>query len=450
MSADDDVRDLLTLAAEPPDGPLRVDARDAVRRWRRRKRKQWFGLAAAVVLVAGVAIPGVFAIGHHRAPVSTVTTNPRPPAEGADAAELAAGHWATLPPAPIPARSGATVVWDGSELLVWGGAARKDEDVFRANGAAYNPATGRWRVLPAAPLSPRSGQAAVWTGHELLIWGGYNSAEQLTADGAAYDPSSNSWRMLPAAPMSARTDAFAVWTGSQAIFLGGHADVFNETAGNDGDGASFDPVSDTWRHLAAPYAPSGHGLQFSAVVQTDGELLAWSEWEHTIVLSPNATTAQYGADLFSYDEQDGQWRSLSTLPGVFTAISYGFWTGTAVVALGDNFCGGCAGPPQSGSESEFKPATGERVTLPRDPLGVGQPAAVWTGGALFEYGPTSEVVGGAAAYDPTRGAWTRIASAPPGCQNPDLSLIWTGRQVLSYCPTAASGGLSFTPGRASG
>jgi hypothetical protein len=55
-----------------------------------------------------------------------------------------------------------------------------------AGGEAYNPATRTWRQLPAMPFS-RADFAAVWTGSQVLVWGGYTTSENYT-DGAAYTP----------------------------------------------------------------------------------------------------------------------------------------------------------------------------------------------------------------------------------------------------------------------
>ena len=49
-------------------------------------------------------------------------------------------------------------------------------------------ATEGWRRLAGAPLSPRVGHSAVWTGSELLVWGGRVPGGAAKADGAAYDP----------------------------------------------------------------------------------------------------------------------------------------------------------------------------------------------------------------------------------------------------------------------
>jgi hypothetical protein len=49
-----------------------------------------------------------------------------------------------------------------------------------------------WRRLAAGPLAPRVGHSAVWTGSELLIWGGATGEDCVDgcprADGLAYRP----------------------------------------------------------------------------------------------------------------------------------------------------------------------------------------------------------------------------------------------------------------------
>ena len=59
-------------------------------------------------------------------------------------------------------------------------------------GIAYTPATNSWSILPPAPLARggRSGAAMVWTGREVVIWGGWSTAAASPPyqDGAAYLP----------------------------------------------------------------------------------------------------------------------------------------------------------------------------------------------------------------------------------------------------------------------
>ena len=51
----------------------------------------------------------------------------------------------------------------------------------------YDPAANRWQTFAAGPLSSRVLHTAVWTGQEMLVWGG-TSGETALADGAAYRP----------------------------------------------------------------------------------------------------------------------------------------------------------------------------------------------------------------------------------------------------------------------
>ena len=69
--------------------------------------------------------------------------------------------------APV-ARSNHTAVWTGSEMIVWGGS-------FLNTGGRYNPATDSWTAttITNAP-SARSVHTAVWTGSEMIVWGGFS------------------------------------------------------------------------------------------------------------------------------------------------------------------------------------------------------------------------------------------------------------------------------------
>jgi len=141
----------------------------------------------------------------------------------------ATNTWRRIAPLPAP-RGGASVVWDGRELLVVGGAAGR---TAARVGFAYNPATNRWRRLPPTD-SGRIGAAAVWTDSRLLLWGGTTSpgGTAVPRHGLAYDPRTNSWSALPQAPLAGRQQPTAVWTGRSLITWGG---------GTKNDGAAFTP-----------------------------------------------------------------------------------------------------------------------------------------------------------------------------------------------------------------
>src|SRR5205823_131341 len=72
---------------------------------------------------------------------------------------------------PPTARSAHTAVWTGSEMIVWGGANKGVG--FLNSGGRYNPSTDSWvaTTLSGAPIA-RSHHTAVWTGSEMIVWGG--------------------------------------------------------------------------------------------------------------------------------------------------------------------------------------------------------------------------------------------------------------------------------------
>jgi N-acetylneuraminic acid mutarotase len=184
----------------------------------------------------------------------------------------ATDRWRTGAPPPF-ARNNATVVWSGSEMLVWSGnraPTGSDPSTFadvRADGAAYNPTTDKWRAIPTAPVPARNLSEAVWTGHAMLAWGG-SGPNGLVGRGAAYNPATNTWRALPLSPLKARISHQIVWTGREMLVWGGQV----ETTSTDPavvyphDGAAYDPATNTWRRLAAaPPSPPAMRSAWSAV-----------------------------------------------------------------------------------------------------------------------------------------------------------------------------------------
>src|SRR5262245_22108107 len=66
--------------------------------------------------------------------------------------ELDPGATAPLPPAPIPAVNGSAMVWTGTELIVWGGLVDDEPCCSRSqDGAAFDPAAGTWRPIAPPP-----------------------------------------------------------------------------------------------------------------------------------------------------------------------------------------------------------------------------------------------------------------------------------------------------------
>src|SRR5205823_10998772 len=67
-----------------------------------------------------------------------------------------------------------TAVWTGSEMIVWGG-----DNCFLScdvnTGGRYNPSTDSWTTTSTTNAPDgRHNHTAVWTGSEMIVWGGFN------------------------------------------------------------------------------------------------------------------------------------------------------------------------------------------------------------------------------------------------------------------------------------
>jgi len=103
-------------------------------------------------------------------------------------------------------------VWTGIEMIVWG-RVRTPMELSSIPAADTTP---RWTVgqntqhHPMLP-SARYLHTAVWTGSEMIVWGGYDGNNNVNT-GARYNPGTNSWtanRYPPGAP-SSRSEHTAV------------------------------------------------------------------------------------------------------------------------------------------------------------------------------------------------------------------------------------------------
>jgi hypothetical protein len=161
--------------------------------------------------------------------------------------------------APSP-RFGHSAVWTGKEMTIFGGL---NQGFAVGGGVSYNPETGLWKSLPKSNSpSSRYGHCALWTGEEMIIWGGYNWASfdsGYGASGAIYNPKSNAWKKMSGvgAPPGGFAVNRAVWTGAELIVWGG----IDGDMGPTNYGARYDPKVDSWsamNSVGAPDARAGH------------------------------------------------------------------------------------------------------------------------------------------------------------------------------------------------
>jgi hypothetical protein len=116
-------------------------------------------------------------------------------------------------------------VWTGSEFIVWGGGAITSGWIFSQTGGRYDPAADVWTPTSTngAPEG-RARTAAVWTGEELFAWGGCTGSTCLVDvhTGGLYNPATDTWTATTTDHViEGREFHTMVWTGSEVIVWGG-------------------------------------------------------------------------------------------------------------------------------------------------------------------------------------------------------------------------------------
>ena len=198
----------------------------------------WPAAGIAVVVLGRVGV--VAAVGLGGSGDDDGRTQTSPTATTTTVAGPAPGASLPMSEAPIEPRLEPTTVWTGSELIVWGGWACDETgcgDRRVVDGARYDPAADRWRPMAALPAAfgldeSWASAVAVWTGTEVVA---------LPAEGpvVAYDPGADRWRIVS---VGADVDPWrARWSGSEVVVL--------EVSGRL---EALDPVTGTWRTLPPP------------------------------------------------------------------------------------------------------------------------------------------------------------------------------------------------------
>lgn len=275
-------------------------------------------------------------------------------APGASPFTELAGSWTRMSDAPIAGRSGYVALSVDRGTFIWAG-----DSTDPMAGAIYQAADDTWtRVAPVADQSIRYSPAAVWTGEEVLIWGGNDDPE-----GLRYDPELDRWATLPVAPIDPGY-ALGAWTGSEFVVVNGATQV-----------AAWSPKSMTWRRL--PDAPLPQGAMVS--VWTGQELIVLGLTEGGrdpligAALDPSSGTWRPIAEVpydglvlgiwpvwtgremlfaqHAYDSVTDRWRALSTEGCRSSDVSSGVWTGRWVI----------------GQVQAYDPATGRCQLLPEGP-----------------------------------------------------------------------------------
>lgn len=232
--------------------------------------------------------------------------------------------WTTMSATGAPSgRTGHALVWMGSRLVVWGGNTSGIVG-YTNNGAMWGQTTNSWVAFPTvgAPSARGDGMTALWTGSEIIIWGGGNPNP--LGDGAIYNPIGSAWRPTPvtAAP-SARQYHTAVWTGTQMLVWGGQV----AGGGTTDTGARLDPATLVgWAGMTSVGAPTARARH--SAVWTGSRMIVWGG-QSTSSTSPHTNTGG------SYDPVTDTWSpvTLTGAPGSRTRHT-AVWDGTKMIVWG--------------------------------------------------------------------------------------------------------------------
>jgi hypothetical protein len=306
--------------------------------------------------------------------------------------------WTWRPVGPLAGRQGHVAVWTGTEVIYWGG----DRPGRPPEGAAYDPKNDRWRRLSRSPLSNRTGAAGTWTGREVLVFGGVNGRGP-QRDGAAYDPVTDRWRAIADGPLSGRVPLAAAWTGSELLVVGVRGSgIFDGVK----DAAAYEPAADTWRDL--PDLPMQ--INDGSAAWTGSELIVYGTFldRQRSVLAPDDRAR--GSAL---DPVTGHWRDLQVAPLSGQAIAVA-WDGSELI-----------GWDHDRTSAAYDPGADSWRTLPDLPLEGRDclPEGVAAGSAVFAIH-----CGQAALYDRHRQSWQEVATPATSVDPP----VWTGDGLVQW------------------
>ena len=267
--------------------------------------------------------------------------------------------WAATSTVNAPtARDLHTAVWTGSEMIVWGGTNFSN---YLNTGARYNPSTDSWTATSttSAP-SARARHTAVWTGSEMIVWGGSGDST-----GGKYNPITDSWTATSSsnAP-SGRSDHTAVWTGSEMIVWGG-GNYLNT-------GGKYNPSMDTWAATSTVNAPAAR--RFHSAVWTGSEMIVWGGFDGSYLNTGGR-----------YNPGTDSWTATNTTNAPTGRDSHtAVWTDGEMIVWG----GGISGPTNFNTGGRYNPTTDTWIATSTNnaPSGRYDHTAVWTSSEMIVWG----------------------------------------------------------------
>ena len=358
------------------------------------------------------------------------------------------GSWGSVSTTSSPsARRSQTAIWTGSEMIIWGGFVTGAGNTN--TGGRYNPISNSWINLPnsiSGTPTTRDGHTAVWTGSEMIVWGGYQDSQQTsygyadagpTNTGASYDPSTNSWNQtsITGAPVG-RYGHTSIWTGTRMLVWGGKiagSSTFTNT------GSSYNPTTFTWSTLPSPNVSNAPSSRWQhTAVWTGSEMIVWGGLE-----DDGSTKTNTGG---RFNPSTNTWTALAMedAPSARTGHT-AVWTGTEMIVWGGN--------GRTGAKYNPSTNTWSGLSTENAPFGKGH-TAVWTGSEMIVWGGaesdgiTLSYSNGGSRYNPSTNTWSPMSSTDAPSARNSHSAVWGGGKLIIWGGgNQASGNFVNTGGR---
>jgi N-acetylneuraminic acid mutarotase len=330
---------------------------------------------------------------------------------------LFAGAWsaAAATGSPPPAAYYSTEVWTGSEMIVWGGITSGDypTQVMTNQGSRFNPVSKIWSAMStiSAP-SARAAHGMIWTGTKVILWGGLNGGTRLNT-GGQYNPATDTWSLVSmvGAP-SARSSPCMIWTGTHVIVWGGR----NSSGTSLGDGAKYNPTTNTWSAISSSGAPSAR--EEATAIWTGSKIIVWG--------GKSNQDLNTGA---IYDPASDSWTAMTT----DNAPSAGWrmkavWTGTEMVV----FCG-YGGFTVSAGHYNPTANTWTAIGSNGTPSWRADHTVVWTGSEMLVWGGwDGDYLGDGSAYNPVTKTWQAFTNTNAPSGRSLHVAVWTGSEMIVW------------------
>jgi N-acetylneuraminic acid mutarotase len=309
------------------------------------------------------------------------------------------------------ARSNHTAVWTGNEMIVWGGIHNSPVNT----GGRYDPTTDSWTATSTtnAPTA-RYAHTAVWTGSEMIVWGGDDNSG-FPNTGGRYNPTTDTWTATSTANApTGRQDHTAIWTGSEMIVWDGD----NGSPLN--SGGRYNPSLDSWTPTSTTNAPTARTVQ--SAVWTGSEMIVWGGYESNgIPLNTGGT----------YNPTTDSWTATSTTNAPTARWAHkAVWTGSEMILWG-----GYDGSNYVNTGGTYNPTTDSwTATNSIAPTARYAHTAVWTGSEMIVWGGfdgTTRFNDGG-RYNPGTDTWTPTTTINAPSARFVHTAVWSGSEMIVW------------------